>query len=136
MPRSIYVTEEDIQKLGKLVRDEEDNLKDQRHVRDLDEELARAQVVAAGALPTDVITMHSKVLIRVDGAEEEISLVYPDEADVVNNQISVLSPIGTAILGYREGDIVEWHVPGGTAQVEVVQVLFQPEAAAKGRPDA
>jgi hypothetical protein len=73
------------------------------------EELARAQIVAGGELPADVITMNTRVLLRVDGAEEEVSLVFPNEADVAQNRISVLSPIGTAILGYRTGDTFEWR---------------------------
>jgi regulator of nucleoside diphosphate kinase len=133
MSRRIYVTEADIQKLKKLVDDEMDNTKDRKHVLDLGMELARAEVVAVDRLPDDVITMNSKVLLSVDGAEEEVWLVYPHEANVAENKISVLSPIGTAILGYRERDRFEWSVPGGTANVEVIKVIYQPEAAEKRR---
>lgn len=133
MPRKIYITEADIQKLKKLVDDEADNTADKQHVLDLGMELARAQIVSADQLPGDVITMNSKVLLRIDGAQEEVSLVYPNEADVAANSISVLSPIGTAILGYREHDRFEWNVPSGTAKVEVLKVVYQPEAAEKLR---
>jgi len=131
MARNIYMTEADHQKLNKLLIDQQDNLKDQQHVDDLERELLRAQVVPEGKLPGDVITMNSRVLLRVDGAEEKVELVYPGESDALSGRISVLSPIGTAILGYREGDRFTWRVPSGTAQVEVVKVLYQPEAAGK-----
>jgi regulator of nucleoside diphosphate kinase len=131
MARKIYVTEADFQKLRKLLIDQQDNLKDQQHVGDLERELDRAQVVPEGKLPGDVITMNSRALLRVDGAEDEVTLVYPGEADALSGLISVFSPIGTAILGYREGDKLEWSVPSGSAQVEVVKVLYQPEAAQK-----
>jgi regulator of nucleoside diphosphate kinase len=131
MARKIYVTEADFLKLRKLLIDQQDNLKDQQHVGDLERELDRAKVVPEGKLPGDVITMNSRVLLRVDGAEDEVTLVYPGEADALSGLISVFSPIGTAILGYREGDKLEWNVPSGAAQVEVVKVLYQPEAAGK-----
>jgi regulator of nucleoside diphosphate kinase len=131
MARRIYVTEKDLQKLKKLLIDQQDNLRDQQQVDDLEHELARAQVVPEGKLPDDVITMNSRAVLRVDGAEDEVTLVYPGEADALTGLISVLSPIGTAILGYREGDRLEWRVPSGIAQVEVVRVLYQPEAAGK-----
>jgi regulator of nucleoside diphosphate kinase len=131
MARRIYVTEADLQKLNKLLIDQEDNLRDRQHLDDLEQELVQAKVVPEGKLPGNVITMNTRVLLRVDGAEEEVTLVYPHEAGALTGRISVLSPIGTAILGYREGDKLEWHVPSGTAQVEVIKVLFQPEAAEK-----
>jgi regulator of nucleoside diphosphate kinase len=71
------------------------------------------------------------VSVLLDGAQETISLVYPHEADVSENKLSVLSPIGTAILGYREGDAVAWPVPSGCVKVEIKKVVFQPEAAQK-----
>ena len=132
MARRIYVTESDLKKLGKLLIDQEDNARDEEHIRDLEQELMRAQVMSEQTLPADVITMNTRVLLRLDGAEEEeVTVVYPQEADALSGRISVLSPIGTAILGYREGDTIEWCVPSGTTRVEVVKVLFQPEAAQK-----
>lgn len=131
MSRKIYMTKADIQKLKKLVDDEMDNPQDKQHVLDLNMELMRAEIVPVDQLPGDVITMNSEVLLRVDGTEEKVSLVYPHEANVAENRISVLSPIGTAILGYREQDRFTWSVPSGTAQVEVIKVIYQPEAAEK-----
>jgi len=127
MSRKIYVTEADKQKLKKIIDDAIDDKN--KEFKELDAELARAEVVGINKLPADVITMNSRVLLLMDGIEEEISLVYPHEADVSQNMISVLSPVGIAILGYREGDTVEWRVPSGIIKVEVKKVLYQPEAA-------
>src|SRR3954452_11059261 len=97
----------------------------------LEGELSRARVVPAGRVPADVVTMNSVVRLRdLDSDEtEEYELVYPKDADTENNRISVLAPIGTAILGYRLGDVIEWPVPAGLRRLRVEEVLFQPERA-------
>lgn len=129
MSRKIYITETDKRKLQKLINEAiQDNIQNEELMSDLIRELDRADVVKKADLPRDVITMDSRVLLVLDGSEEEISLVYPHESDVSDNKISVLSPIGTAILGYREGDTIEWKVPSGVTTIKVKKVLYQPEA--------
>jgi regulator of nucleoside diphosphate kinase len=78
--------------------------------------------------------MHSMVrVVDLDtGARKVYTLVFPAEADIEKNRISVLAPIGTALIGYRAGDRVEWRTPGGTKRLQIEKVLFQPEAAAGG----
>jgi regulator of nucleoside diphosphate kinase len=95
----------------------------------LEGELSRARVVPAGKVPADVVTMNSVVRLRdLDSDEtEEYELVYPADADMAHNRISVLAPIGTAILGYRLGDVIEWPVPAGLRRLRVEEVLYQPE---------
>ena len=95
----------------------------------LEGELSRARVVPAGKVPPDVVTMNSVVRLRdLDSDEtEEYELVYPADADMTLNRISVLAPIGTAILGYRLGDVIEWPVPAGLRRLRVEEVLYQPE---------
>jgi regulator of nucleoside diphosphate kinase len=90
----------------------------------LDGELARAAIVKPSDLPHDVVAMNSTVWFR-DLESEEIeryTLVFPSDADVIRDRISVLAPIGTALLGYRLGDIVEWRVPRGHCQLEIIKV--------------
>ena len=128
MSQKIYLLETDRQKLIKLIDDTiMDNIKNKEMMKDLKKEIDRAEVVGLEALPQNVITMHSRVLLSLDGIDEEIMLVYPCEADADENRISVLSPVGTAIIGYREGDWVEWKVPSGVVKVEIKKVLYQPE---------
>jgi regulator of nucleoside diphosphate kinase len=95
----------------------------------LETELSRARIVPAGKVPPDVVTMNSVVRLRdLDSEEmEEFELVYPADADMAHNRISVLAPIGTAILRYRLGDIIEWPVPAGLRRFRVEEVLYQPE---------
>ncbi|MPN08809.1 Regulator of nucleoside diphosphate kinase [bioreactor metagenome] len=72
--------------------------------------------------------MNSRVLMNLNGKDMEVSLVYPCDADWGENRLSVLSPVGTAILGYSEGDDIEWKVPSGTARITIKKLLYQPEA--------
>lgn len=128
MSRKIYITETDKQKLQKMIDDAILNdIKNKEYMKSLNAELNRAEVVSAEQLPQGVITMNARILLLLDGFEEEISLVYPHEASVSNNMISVLSPVGTAILGYSEGDLIEWKVPSGVIKVEVKKVIHQHE---------
>ena len=105
------------------------------HVDALEQELERADVVEPARIPPDVVTMRSRVRVRDvrSGTETVYTLVFPCEASVADGRLSVLAPIGTALLGYRQGDVIEWPVPAGMRQLEVAEVLFQPEAAASAR---
>jgi regulator of nucleoside diphosphate kinase len=97
----------------------------------LEGELKRARVVPQTDVPPEVITMNSVVRLRDLNSNEmeEYELVYPADSDVEHNRISVLAPIGTAILGYRLGDVIEWPVPAGLRRLRVEEVLYQPERA-------
>jgi regulator of nucleoside diphosphate kinase len=102
----------------------------------LEDELSRARVVPADQVPVDVITMNSVVRLRdLDSVvAEEYELVYPADADITRHRLSVLAPIGTAILGYRAGDVIEWPVPAGRHRLRVEKVLYQPERTGPGAP--
>jgi regulator of nucleoside diphosphate kinase len=97
----------------------------------LEAELERAEVVDPKDIPKDVVTMRSTVRLKdLDSTKELIySLVFPKEADVDKGKISVLAPVGTAMIGYRVGDIIEWEVPSGLRRLKVEEVLYQPEAS-------
>lgn len=129
LSRQIYITENDKAKLKKLIDNALFDGKADKSFGELSNEMKNAQIVDIKELPGDVITMNSKALILLDGNEEEITLVYPQEADLIENRISVLSPIGIALLGYCEGDTIEWTVPSGTMKIDIKKILYQPEAA-------
>ncbi|MEO6872331.1 MAG: nucleoside diphosphate kinase regulator [Chthoniobacterales bacterium] len=99
----------------------------------LERELKRADVVAAEEIPEDVITMNSRAeLLDLDSRERmQFTLVLPRDARIEEGKISVLAPLGTAILGYRVGDKFQWRVPYGVRRLKVTGVSFQPEAALK-----
>ena len=100
-------------------------------LRGLETELEQARVVAPADIPPDVITMNSKAQLRdLETGEKMIyTLVFPDAANIEEDKISVVAPIGTAMLGQRVGDEVQWDVPAGTVRLRVERVLYQPEAA-------
>ena len=130
MARKIFITKSDKIKLQKMVDDFiKFNLEGQEYVKNLDDELNRAEIVENQYIPKNVITMNSKVKLTFNYSEDEvITLVYPNEGEIDENKISILSPIGTAILGYSEGDIIEWKVPNGVVKILVEEILYQPEA--------
>lgn len=97
----------------------------------LEQELSRATIVAPQDVPPSVVTMHSRVICKDEssGEQHDVELVYPHEADAGQGRISVLAPLGTALLGLAVGDAIDWPVPGGrTTRVRVVAVPHQPEA--------
>lgn len=128
MPKQIYMTQQDHDRLNSMLAGRATGRDD---LKRLEDELDRADIVDAGELPPDVITMHSVVRLRdLDSGEcKTYRLVYPSEAGRDDLALSVLAPIGTALLGYRGGDTIEWAVPRGTRRLKVLEVLYQPEAA-------
>lgn len=98
----------------------------------LDQELARAQLVDADRISPDIVTMNSRVVCKdeISGEEHEIELVYPHEADSSRGRVSVLAPVGAALLGMAVGSTIDWPLPAGrTTRLRVLAVLYQPEAA-------
>lgn len=130
--RTIVITEFDARRLRELINDPGAlEHRQPESLQSLKDELSRAQVVAPEDVPPDVVTMNSTVLL-VDmetGEEETWTLVFPSDADVSQCRISVLAPIGTAVLGYRVGDTFKWNVPGGERHLRVKAVVYQPEAS-------
>jgi regulator of nucleoside diphosphate kinase len=130
--RKIYVTELDRQRLEDLIATlEEFGHRDRGDIDALAAELRRAETVAAKDIPADVVTMNSKVMLRDlgNGEAKTYVLVFPRNAIADAGAISVLAPVGTAILGYAAGDEIEWRVPSGTRRFRIEEVLYQPEAA-------
>lgn len=97
----------------------------------LEDELARADVREPGAMPADVVTMHSEVTCMDEGSgvERRLTLVYPGESVGDAARVSVLAPVGAALLGLSVGQAIEWPMPDGrSARLRVTAVLDQPEA--------
>ena len=130
--RSIYITAQDMDRLRELLRTTKDPFgMDRPHLETLRAELDRAKIVSLEALDPDVVTMNSTVSVRdrESGRTTLVTLVFPDRANPENNHISVIAPLGAALLGYRVGDRVSFKVPTGTRACEIVEVVYQPEAA-------
>lgn len=122
---AIIVTAADAEKLKELIRNaQRGEYRQSKYLEMLSGELARATIIDAGAIPPDVIIMNSQaVLTEVDTGEEMVlTLVFPEDADPIEGKISVLAPIGTAMLGYRVGDVFEWETPGGMTKMRVERI--------------
>ena len=118
--RSIIVTDRDFALLRLL----------HQHAQ-LVSELDRADVVDADDVPPDVVTMNSRVVFEdvTTGRTTEVTIVFPHDADVQRGKISVLAPVGTALLGLAKGDSIVWPFPDGSSRcLRVLAVTFQPEA--------
>ncbi len=130
--KRIYITDFDRTRLEALIKEARNrNSRDIKHLDDLEGELARAVIVSSEDVPGDVVTMNSQVVLKdLDSGEVmTIALSFPQDAKPEENRISVLAPVGTAIIGYRTGDLVEWQVPAGVRRLRVEDILYQPESA-------
>ncbi|QOC21445.1 nucleoside diphosphate kinase regulator [Wenzhouxiangella sp. AB-CW3] len=99
---------------------------------ELEAELVRAEVVEPDEIPANIVTMNSTVRFSIDGGGDMMSktLVYPKDLDDSGQMISVMAPVGSALLGMRQGGRIEWPRPGGgTMHIEVHEVVDQPERA-------
>ena len=129
---NIVVTESDYVRLLSLVRSfRRLHQYDTERLDELENKLNRATILNLDEVPADVVTMNSRVRIKdlSSGREFTYQIVFPKDADISENRISVLAPIGTALLGYRTGASVEWRVPSGIRRLRILDVEFQPEAA-------
>jgi len=120
----IVITGTDAARLRALLESRTRTERDLRHLERLDQELERAQVVDAADVPRGVVTLYSRVgVLDLDNGERlDITLVLPAEADLSQGRVSVLAPLGTALVGYREGDTIEWDMPGGRRRLRVEEV--------------
>jgi regulator of nucleoside diphosphate kinase len=123
----ILVTEVEMRQLKRLLDSARKFLRhrDLQHLIRLDEELDEAEIISQGEMPSEIITMNSQVRVKdLDaGKEVDYTLVFPRDADVANNKISVLAPIGVALLGGHAGEVIEAPVPAGVRRLEVQKVL-------------
>ena len=130
--RKIYITEFDKMRLEELI-DVAAEFGDhaRKDLEFLAGELDRVEIVPSKDIPADVVTMNSKIVLRdLDTAETmTYVLVFPRNANISAGTISILAPVGTAILGYAKGDTVEWSVPSGLRRLRIEEIVYQPEAA-------
>jgi regulator of nucleoside diphosphate kinase len=131
--------------MNKILLNRLDYLRIQKHINDakqtksinaaeadkLINELNSAKVVEPAEIPKDVVTMNSVVKITFINNNKQLkfAIVYPDQANIKENKISIFSPIATALIGYRVGDLIEWIVPAGVTKIRIDEILYQPEAS-------
>ncbi len=95
------------------------------------QELESAKVVEPEAIPSNVVTMNSivKMSFLNNSKQVQFQIVYPDQANIKENRISIFSPIATALIGYKVKDEIEWIVPAGLTKIRIDEIIYQPEAA-------
>jgi regulator of nucleoside diphosphate kinase len=128
---SIYLTQVDLDRLLDLLEAYAAGSGGRRYDK-LENELARAVVVSHGQIPKDVVTMNSRVEFEDEatGERHEFTLVYPGNADISKGSISILAPVGSALLGLSAGQSIDWDLPNGQKRrYRVISVPYQPEAA-------
>jgi len=132
--RIFYITEFDMMRLNELLEDPEGFTGQYKiYLRELEEEFHRCEVVETTAIPEDVITINSTVLLEDLGSGEELiySLVFPNESDIDQKKISILSPVGIASLGHRIGNTIKLEVPAGLTKLKVKKIFCQPKPIGK-----
>lgn len=127
---SIQITRFDKSRLMRVLRTL-DAVANREEIEGLERELERGIEVDSTEVAPDVVTMNSTVRVTdLDTNTTHLyTIVFPGDADFEKGHISILSPIGTALLGYRAGDVVTWAMPRGTRRVRIEELVYQPEAA-------
>jgi regulator of nucleoside diphosphate kinase len=128
----IILTSQDLERLEDLLESLPENAIPGKAA--LRAELDRAEIVEPEQIPPSVVTMNSTVRFSIDSSGEDfcLSLVYPRDVDGSGEKISILAPVGSALLGLSTGDEIEWPKPGGgTIRVRIVEIISQPEREGK-----
>ncbi len=129
--QDIIVTTENFERLQRLLEAHTAE-RDQEVVELLDGELSRARVVPPAEVPPDVVTMNSRLryVNHATGGSRTVTLVYPSEANFEAGRLSILTPVGCALLGLAVGQAIDWTMPNRQLRKFVVEeLLYQPEAA-------
>lgn len=124
---AVRITDKDLERIAMLIENQNSH-----NFAGLSEELNRADVVPQNQIQKNVVTMNSRVrfLDLKTQQEFEATLVYPQSADAAENKISILAPVGSALLGLRTGQKIVWPLPDGKVRhLQVISVLYQPEAS-------
>lgn len=129
--KKIIMTELDYIRLKRVIENSmNDKRVDPKNLSFLTSEIERAEKIDSKNITQEFVTMNStvKIINKKAGFSKTLKIVYPDEADFNQGFISVLSPLGTALIGYRVGDFVQYEAPKGKVKVEIIEIEYQPEA--------
>jgi regulator of nucleoside diphosphate kinase len=126
MRHDLIITKSDLERLQPVIDQHDTPASDS-----LASELHRAVIVESRAVPADVVTMNSDVVYEdlATGVQRRVKVVYPKDSDPSRGHVSVLAPIGSALLGLHVGQTIDWQVPSGTKRIRVLEIRYQPEAS-------
>lgn len=129
---TIILSKLDFSRIHKCIHDAKQmNTIGVKEAENLLNELNSAKVVEPDEIPHDVVTMNSIVKISFLNTNKttQFQIVYPDQANIRENKISIFSPVATALIGYKVSDEIEWIVPSGLTKLRIDEIIYQPEAA-------
>ena len=130
--KKVTLTKNDYTRIYKAITDAKNSKTiNSNEAEKLLSELSKAEIVTSEKIDKDVVTMNSEVKLFFENTQKEQSfkIVYPQDANLKENKISIFSPIATALIGYKIGDEIEWIVPSGMTKIKIVDLIYQPEAA-------
>lgn len=130
--KKVTLTKNDYTRIYKAITDAKNSKTiNSNEAEKLLSELSKAEIVPSEKIDKDVVTMNSEVKLFFENTQKEQSfkIVYPQDANLKENKISIFSPIATALIGYKIGGEIEWIVPGGMTKIKIVDLIYQPEAA-------
>lgn len=132
MNKNIFVTDFDMKRFKWLISNSYrfGNI-DKQYLVELSDGLEQAVVVQPQEIPSDVVTMNSKVRVKYVDTDEEktFTLVFPFDADIKEGKLSILAPLGVSVIGCRVGDLAQWETPEGQRKIRIEEIIYQPEAA-------
>ena len=129
--QSLVISSFDKKRLMRLLRSGETVAEQREDLEDLAHEIDRGLEVQPQEIPADVVTMNSSIKVTDldSGSTHVYTIVFPADADYEKGKISILAPLGTALLGFRVGDTVEWAMPRGIRRLRIDEIVYQPEAS-------
>ena len=130
--KKVTLTKNDYTRIYKAITDAKNSKTiNSNEAEKLLSELSKAEIVPSEKIDKDVVTMNSEVKLFFENTQkvQSFKIVYPQDANLKENKISIFSPIATALIGYKIGDEIEWIVPGGMTKIKIVDLIYQPEAA-------
>ena len=130
--KKVTLTKNDYTRIYKAITDAKNSKTiNSNEAEKLLSELSKAEIVPSEKIDKDVLTMNSEVKLFFENTQkvQSFKIVYPQDANLKENKISIFSPIATALIGYKIGDEIEWIVPGGMTKIKIVDLIYQPEAA-------
>ena len=130
--KKVTLTKNDYTRIYKAITDAKNSKTiNSNEAEKLLSELSKAEIVPSEKIDKDVVTMNSEVKLFFENTQkvQSFKIVYPQDANLKENKISIFSPIATALIGYKIGDEIEWIVPGGITKIKIVDLIYQPEAA-------
>ncbi|HAF95493.1 MAG: hypothetical protein A2X34_01375 [Elusimicrobia bacterium GWC2_51_8] len=132
MDKILHFTKLNAERISKYLSSSDRlNSRDRNNWEVLCEKVGKGKISDPCAIRPDIVTVNSRVHLKDLDTKKEIliTLVFPDDANIEQGKLSILSPMGTAILGYSQGDAIKWEAPSGIRHIRIVKIHYQPEAA-------